>query len=439
MTTSIARDVPARVSLATPPGGGGIAVIVVCGEQALRLLRSVFRPKRKTDWHALQSDSLHYGRIMDGDEVVDEVIVRIARPRGPHEVVEVNCHGGVVAAAEAMRLLKRAGAVETPPFDMLVPQLDRVQADALRLLPSAATRLAVRVLCDQINGALSNAIRELNFDDASASNHLGALVETAPFGVALTQPRRVAIIGSPNVGKSALFNALLGHDRAIVSPVPGTTRDFVDELLVLDGYPIELIDTAGVRRRGGLVEMKGVAATWRVVSEADLLIFVVDRITGLRPCDRAVIEQLKQREVVFVMNKCDLAARPGWRPPNTGWCEVSARTGDGLPELRQAILRRFPDPAVYPPGTPVVFTAEQARALDKAKKLADAGRIRETRRELADLICCQPPAIDVEENSTRREGMCPRVRTETVSNASASGYVQPPRRTTRVERSSYIF
>ncbi len=407
MTVSVSRDVPARVFLSTPPGSGGIVVIVVRGEQALRTVGSVFRPKKKNEWFIAAPESLHYGHMVDGDDVIDEVIVRIARSSGRHEVVEVNCHGGAVAAAEVMRLLIKTGAVETPPFDIVDPQLDRIQSEALRLLRLAATQLAARVLCDQLNGALSDAIRALDPADGSAAERLAALIESASFGMALTRPRRIALIGRPNVGKSALFNALIGRDRAIVSPVPGTTRDFIDELLVLDGYPIELVDTAGLRRRGGLVEMKGVAATWRVVSDADLLIFVIDRSIGLHPSERGIIEHLEQRDMVFAANKSDLPAKQGWRPPNGDCFEVSARTGDGLAELRRAILRRFPPPAAYPPGTPVAFTATQLQALTEAKELVDAGRSEEARQKLMAMLLNKAPAAHAEGTATVHEGACP--------------------------------
>ena len=383
----------AVASLVTPPGSGGIAVVEVRGEGAADVVAGIFRPKSGRDWTADPPGTLHYGHVKDGDDLVDEVIVRLAVGGAGSEAVEVNCHGGIVAAGEVMRLLAEFGAAELPAPEFGARAaadlgLDRVQADAMRSLPLAETRLAVRVLCDQLNGALSRAIEALQAGPADPSEELRKLIDSAVFGRALVRPRRLAVVGRPNVGKSTLFNALVGHNRTIVSPVPGTTRDFINEFIVLGGYPIELIDTAGLRRRGGVVEMKGVEATWRVVSDADLVLIVLDGSVDVSADEPAVIESLQPRVPILVVNKCDLPVRldVDSLPAGLERHNVSALTREGLPDLGQAILGRFPDRQNYPPGSPVVFTDRQARILAKALELHESGSMAAARRQLAELV-----------------------------------------------------
>ena len=381
------------MSLVTPAGSGGIGVVEVRGAGAGAIVATVFRPKSGGDWLADALGKLHYGHIRDGESIVDEVIVRLAARGGDTESVEVNCHGGVVAVGEVMRLLVESGATELPAAEFVGRvaagcHLDSVQAEAMRLLPLAETRLAVRVLCDQLNGALSGAIEAIGPGSEEAEAKLQWLIECWEFGRALTGPRRLALVGRPNVGKSTLFNALVGHNRTIVSPVPGTTRDFINEFIALGGFPVELIDTAGLRRRGGVVEMKGVEATWRVASEADLIFIVIDGAVAITPDERAVMQALLPKGPMLVINKSDLPARAeaSSLPRGMEWCRVSAVTGKGLPELESGVLRRFPAKETYPPGSPVVFTERQANILSDVRELCASGAVAEARAKLAGLL-----------------------------------------------------
>jgi len=382
-------------SLVTPAGSGGISVVEVRGPGAAALVAGVFRPKSGRDWLTGAPGKLHYGHICHGDSVVDEVIVRLAARGGDAELVEVNCHGGVVAAGEVMRLLVESGACELPMnrFAALAAAacgLDSVQAEAMRLLPLAETSLAVRVLCDQVNGALSRAIAAIDPGAEAADESVRRLLESMEFGCALTRPRRLALLGRPNVGKSTLFNALVGHNRTIVSPVPGTTRDFVNEFIALGGFPVELVDTAGLRRRGGVVEMKGVEAAWRVASDADLILVVIDGSVAVTPEELAVVRTLLPKAPMLVINKSDLSeeVEVSSFPDGMDWCRVSAVTGAGLGQLERTVLQRFPDKAAYPPGSAVVFTERQADILSDVMALCASGAVAEARAKLGGLIRC---------------------------------------------------
>ena len=380
-------------ALVTPPGSGGIAVIEVRGPAAGEIVSRVFVPKTPGDWLSGAPGRLHYGHVRDGDVVIDEVLVRLASREAGVDAVEVNCHGGIVAAGETMRLLVEAGAAEATPAQMSErcarsAGLDKVQAEAMRLLPSAKTRLAVRVIADQLNGALSRAVRSVDPAGPSAPELLGALAASAAFGLALTHPRRLVLVGSPNAGKSTLFNALVGHSRTIVSPTPGTTRDFINELIALGGYPVELVDTAGLRRHGDVVEMMGVEATWGVVSEADLVVIVADGSHAPTPSEGELMRALLPREPILAVNKCDLGAPATGQPAGAQLVvrPISALTGEGVPNLTQAILERFPGAAAYPPGSAVALTREQEAALRSACAHCLGGRADEAACDLSGLL-----------------------------------------------------
>jgi len=383
----------AAASLVTPTGSGGIAVIEVRGHRAGDVVAAVFAPKSARDWLSEPAGRLHYGHVRDGEDIVDEVLVRLAPRGGGAGAVEVNCHGGIVTAAEVMRLLVEAGAVELPPAafgDRAAADagLDTVRAAALRLLPAAETRLAARVLCDQLDGAMSRAVKAIDLAAPDASGRLGLLAASAEFGKALTRPRRVALVGSPNAGKSTLFNALVGHNRTIVSAAPGTTRDFINEFIALGGYPLELIDTAGLRRHGGIIEMKGVEATWGVVSEADLIVIVADSSRAMADSERELTRAMSPRGPILALNKSDIAAAPQEQADAAGAtvCVVSALTGDGLPELESAILERLPAPAAYPPGAAVTLTEEHENALREASARCRSGQAALAADALAALL-----------------------------------------------------
>jgi len=406
------------VSLVTPPGSGGIAVIEVRGRGAAGLVAEVFRPKGGRGWPDAVGGTLHYGHIVDEGAVVDEVIVRrIGSECG--EVVEINCHGGIAAADALLQLAVRHGATEQAaaaggqwPAFSCGAEFDAVQREALRLLPDAETRLAARVLADQADGALSRALRAIDLTGPGCAGELLRLQQSAAFGIALTRPRWIALVGPPNAGKSSLFNALVGDSRAIVSPVPGTTRDFVTELIEFGGYPVELVDTAGLRSRGGLVEMKGVEATWRVVSDADVIVLVIDA-SERRSGRGTAVRSILARGPIVAVNKSDLIAsrtdcgdrltasafldscgmaglrtpeKTGASSPDADVCEVSALTGQGLREIEKAILHRFPDPAAYPPGSAVVFTGEQSGILAQVRELCGSGSVEVARGMLAGLL-----------------------------------------------------
>jgi tRNA modification GTPase len=262
------------VARLTAPGRGAIAVIHVCGEGSRALVKRLFTREI--------GEKPAAGKLMQGSEVLDEVMVRLAPGFTGEETVEVTCHGGPAPVKRVMSALCAAGARRAEPEELLergveTGHLDRPRAEAYGLLPGARTELAARMLLDQAEGALSRAVGALE-SPADAER----LLRTCALGLALASPPRVVIAGSPNAGKSTLFNALLQADRALVSPEPGTTRDPVREVIAIEQVPVELVDTAGLEEPRDLLERLSIERTHRRLKEADVVLFLFDAEFGPR-------------------------------------------------------------------------------------------------------------------------------------------------------------
>lgn len=339
------------VTLLTPPGRGAIAVLHVYGEGA----RSIVRTLASRDF----GSRFVPARLQWEGELLDEVLVRVIDGFTAEETVEISCHGGPACVAGVMDALEAAGARRAGTEELLeravrAGGLDRPRAEAWTVLPRAATGLAARTLSDQAEGALSRAVRTLDSAEGAAR-----LLETASLGKALAFPPKVVLAGAPNAGKSTLFNALVRSERALVSPEAGTTRDPVRETIAVDEVPLELVDTAGLGEPAGLMEQLAAERTVRAIGGADLVLFLFDATAGVRREEREFLERLGSRRVLTVLNKVDVGCR-GWSGEAL---PVSARTGEGVGEVRRGILEALGIRPAYVPGRPVVFTGRQERLL----------------------------------------------------------------------------
>jgi tRNA modification GTPase len=321
------------VTLLTPPGTGAIATVRVAGPQAWNRVRELFSGKLPE-----QSEP---GRFWRGKFAGDDVILAVKADGA----TEIHCHGGRRVVREVMNL---ASGGRQPP-DSLDESRIRGLTPPARHFPT--TLRTASILLDQFQGAFARAVDSLleSFDPVK----LAALAAFAPVGRHLVEPFKVAVAGAPNVGKSSLVNALAGYQRSVVSAVPGTTRDVVTVQLAFDGWPVELADTAGLREAAGL-EAEGIERAERYLSEADLVLWVLD---GTQP------EATASRGLV-VINKCDLPA--AWEPPADA-IRVSAKTSEGIAGLAAAIARHLvPNPP--PAGAAVPYTPELADLIERAAR-----------------------------------------------------------------------
>ena len=332
-------------ALLTSPGRGALAVIHVAGEGA--------RARVEALCGAPIDDTLRVRRLED----VDEVMARTTSDGfTAEETVEITSHGGpaVIDRIFAVQDVERLAPDELLDRGVATGKLDRLRAEAWALLPDARTERAALLLKAQAEGALSKAVAALR-----GPGDATRLLETAPAGLALAAPRRVVLAGAPNVGKSSLFNALVDRDRAIVSAIPGTTRDPVREIIAIDGVPIELIDTAGVEEPRDSLEALSIERTRKALSAADVVLFLFDAEFGARGAELTFLEQLGHRRMVLLVNKVDV----GSKKPLLEALPVSAKTGQGLEDIRRKILRMLDIGRFPAEDAPAVFTPRQDRLL----------------------------------------------------------------------------
>jgi len=360
-------------AISTPIGEGAIAVIRMSGPRAVLVADSVFLGKATPS--AFPPRTQHLGAICDGKAKLDDALLTVFR--GPHsytgeDVVEIACHGGVLVTRRILELLLARGARSAEPGEFtqrafLNGKMDLTQAEAVMDLIRAQTDLALRAAGEQLEGRLGECIEFLrvaiievlanveayiDFPDEDIRPETGhrliskveavatqtrGLLETAMHGRVLREGLRTVIYGAPNVGKSSLLNLLLGYERAIVSARPGTTRDVIEEVVSLRGYPVRLVDTAGIRDSEDEVELAGMERTRRQVELADLVLRVVDG-SAPRPAGNAGHEPWGEKSLL-VLNKADLGEHESWK--SAEGVRVSCLTKDGIDRLDDAIVDRI--------------------------------------------------------------------------------------------------
>lgn len=360
---------PARMCVLTPDGRGAIAVVRVWGPAALAIADAVFRPRRGRSLATSAPGVPRLGRM--GAGLGDEVIAVVVEGAEPE--VEVHCHGGSAAVALVAEALQAAGAERRQPVAWVRhASRSAVAAEAEVDLVRAATVRTAEILLEQTQGALEDEVRRglarLPDEPAAVVADLEELLRRAEIGLRLATGWHVVLAGRPNVGKSRLLNALAGFDRAIVAPLPGTTRDVVTARVAFDGWPIELADTAGLRDPADAIEAQGVERARARHGEADLVVLVLDRSEPLCTGDRSLLEA--HPRALLVASKCDLPA--AWDAVCLPAHAVSAQRGDGIEALGLAIARRLV-PSPPSPGAGVPFRPRQVRRIEDALRALRAG------------------------------------------------------------------
>lgn len=389
-------------AISTPFGEGAIAVLRLSGPRAVELAETVFRSKKRVA--ELLPRVQQFGAIFDGEEKLDDVLLTIFHAPASYtgeDVVEIAGHGGVLVSRRILELLLRQGARAALPGEFtqrayLNGKMDLTQAEAVMDLIAAQTDLALRAASEQLEGRLGERIRSLremllellahveafiDFPDEDidpdtgdvllrkldvARAEIDALLATADRGKVLREGVRTVIYGAPNVGKSSLLNLLLGHERAIVSAKPGTTRDVIEEVINLRGIPLRLIDTAGVRESDDEIECAGMERTRQQVERADLVLQVVDGAE----CRVASAEW--QARTVLVLNKSDLGEHESWRGVDA--VRISCLSGSGIEALAEAIVALVTGGDAAKRDWSLAINARHQACLESARQLAAAAR-----------------------------------------------------------------
>ncbi len=407
-------------AIATPLGEGGLAVIRVSGPDAFAVAERCFVPGGKSSLRPTQAPShtLHYGRIVRAEKVVDEVMLAVMRaPRTftREDVVEISCHGGLLPAKLVLDAVLAAGARLAEPGEFtkrafLNGRVDLAQAEAVADLIHARTELALAAANEQLAGRLSDRIRLLRDEMLKTLAHVEAhidfpdediapdtmaqllqrlergmafmdeLLRTADEGRILRRGIRAAIIGRPNAGKSSLLNLLLGHDRAIVSPIAGTTRDTIEETANIRGLPVVFVDTAGRREAADPIEQEGIRRSHAAQAQAELILHVLDNSAPWTAADAADLAQSAGKKRVLVRNKADLPARLSLPPGlNLPVVEVCCLDGRGLEALKDAIKNLVWAGGIEASMLQVMINSRHQGALLRARAATEraAGALRE--------------------------------------------------------------
>ncbi len=370
-----AETTTTRVCVLTPEARGALAVIRVWGPRALEIADAVFQPARGLRLSETPRNRPRFGRVGAGSG--DEVVAMVFGAEPPE--VEIHGHGGPAAVSLVVEALIAAGAERRQPIAWVRTNArSRTEAEALVELARAPTFRVAEILLEQAQGALEREFdaidRQAETDRNGAIERCERLAARASVGLRLISGWSIALAGRPNVGKSRLFNALAGYDRAIVDPSPGTTRDVVTLRTAFDGWPVVIADTAGLRDApADAIESAGIELARARHAEADLTLLVVDRSEPLPAFDHALIEDVRAAGGLIVGSKSDLPA--AWDALNLADLTVSAHHGEGMERLILEIARRLvPDPPG--PGEGLPFRPSHRRRIESVLR-GLRGEIRE--------------------------------------------------------------
>lgn len=369
------------VCVLTPPGRGAVATIALVGSSATEVIGRFLHCGPK---NASQSVSQNVSHASIASAPVGQIRLGAWRSAdGEHVVVcrqsadsfEIHCHGGLAAIEAIVADLVEAGAQRVAwPDHVAAESPGRIKAQAQVALANARTERTAAILLDQYRGALADELRAARDEIARgalepAKERLRTLIARWRVGSHLTQPYRVTLAGPPNVGKSSLINALVGYRRAIVHDQPGTTRDVLTAQTAIDGWPVELCDTAGVRDSDDELEQAGVSLAWSVARRSDLVLLVRDASSPSRAVEAAFRAELPT--ALVVRNKCDLLTTEATND-EADEISTSALTGAGIDRLLAAIASRLV-PFDVPAGAAVPFTIEQVHAIKHVSSAAQKG------------------------------------------------------------------
>ena len=357
-------------AIATPRGKGGISVIRVSGDEAFSITKKIFSSKK--DLEKAEGYTILYGNITDNGEKVDEVLVSVFRePKSftGENVCEISCHGGVIVTERILELLLKAGCTladkgEFTKRAFMNGKMSLTLAEAVHDIIEAKTKKGASMAINRLDGALTDKIKPLrddiiktlamiqvstdfpdedidSFQDGSLENilndfekRLDDLLNSAKRGIYLSNGARCAIVGMPNAGKSSLLNCLLEEEKAIVTHIPGTTRDVIEGRCEIDGVLINFLDTAGIRETDDVIEKMGVDRAKKLIDECDFVIFMTESGRELTDEEKEIYSLVKDKKTICVLNKSDKC-----HEIRDGYITISAKTREGIDKLKSEISR----------------------------------------------------------------------------------------------------
>ena len=410
-------------AISTSTGNSGIGIIRVSGDEAIEIVNKIFKSNKEGKRLInVKSHTVNYGNIVDGDKVLDQVLVLVMK--NPHsytgeDTVEIDCHGGMLILKKVLDLVIKNGAKSAAPGEFtkrafLNGRLDLSQAEAVMDLINSQNDFALNSSIEQLKGGVSKKIKEIRSDviyhiafiesalddpehisldgyDNEISEMINKniskikkMIDTFDNGRIMKEGIKTVILGKPNAGKSSLLNRMLGEERAIVTDIEGTTRDTLEENINLNGLSLKIIDTAGIRNTDDKVEQIGVNKAKEIAEGADLIIYVVDGSKDIDENDKVILEIIKNKKVIVLLNKTDIDRVVDIEQlneiPKEDIIEFSAKAGLGMDELEEKIKDMFYSGEITFNDQVYITNARHKEALEnsynsllKVKESVDAG------------------------------------------------------------------
>lgn len=413
-------------AISTPPGRGGIGVVRLSGPQSLEIANTIFHSASGKP--ISEPNRAQFGHLIDPSikEPIDEIVITFFR--APHsytgeDIVELSCHGSPVILRRALDLIVSRGARIAEPGEFTLRaffnrRIDLAQAQAVRDLINAQTEYQARLATRQLEGAMAKRLEpikqtiidivvhmessvEFVEDDISPEalsqllaklnriiEELTAMATSFSFGRYVKEGFDLAIIGRPNVGKSSVFNRLIGSQRAIVTELPGTTRDALYESASISGIPVRLIDTAGIRETSDVVESIGIERSRAAIADADIILLVIDASASITEDDLRLLDQIHEDRRIIVFNKCDLPFKIdfSYEASFSKSIRISALSGEGFHQLTEAILHRLSGNEASERDDLMITDARQEQVIKRTIELLDEARTMIIQGDLEEII-----------------------------------------------------
>lgn len=363
------------VAISTSQGIGAISIIRLSGKESIEIVNKIVKNK---NLNKLNSHTINYNHVVNNDEIIDEVLISIMKaPRSftTEDVVEINCHGGIATTNKILELLLLNGCRLAEPGEFtkrafLNGRIDLLEAESVMDIINSKTENSLKLAINQLNGSTSNLIRNLRQDLLEILANIAVNIDYPEYedieevtnqklekeiikikqkvnqilndsknSKIIKEGIDVAIIGKPNVGKSSLLNKLLDEDKAIVTDIAGTTRDIVEGKINLNGFILNIIDTAGIRKTTDKVEQIGVDKSKNLIDRADLILFLLDNSTLLNNEEKELLETIQNKKHIIIVNKTDLETKIDLKDEN--YIRMSTINNIGIKELKERIIKLF--------------------------------------------------------------------------------------------------
>ena len=404
------------VAIATPHGWGGIGIVRISGNDAFNIIDKIFKPQTKYNIKQIRTQTIKYGHILDpkNDELIDEVLVSFFKEPNTYtreNIIEINCHGGAIIVKRILDIVADNGARIAEPGEFtkrafLNGRIDLSQAEAVIEMINSKTDAARKASLNQLEGKLSikiNNIRSLlvnciadieaaidypeyDIEEVSLGRigdivnecliHINKLRKTFFEGKVIREGIEIAIVGKPNVGKSSLLNALAQKERAIITDIPGTTRDIIEEFIQIGGIAVKILDTAGLRETEDVVEKIGIDRTKATIEKAELILFVLDGSESISKDDIDIFEIIRDKKVIVLINKADLDTKIISKDiekyiKKGKIIEISAKEELGLEKIEEIFREMFLNRKFELDNELIVTNVRHKRIIDKVKSELD--------------------------------------------------------------------